>query len=308
MSSDKDLSADERADLSDLIEGKLEDEEQKQTQKRQEKGGKFSFREPSHDFSAVVGMQEVKEQLIDKVQKPVLEKERYNSYGLPGMVNGIALFGPPRTGKTHVSIGLAGETGFNLVQVNAADIKNSKVGETEKNIKRVIQQAIRSQPCIILMNEFDVLASRRDEELSQAYKKDMVGTFLEEMEELTGEDAVIIGTTNHVDRVDEAFTQPGRFSTGIYVGLPSGETRLALLEDSLRKADEDKIDIDNIDLERIADLTEGYTCGDLVDEGLVYEAKLKALKRDEPITQKHLLYGFKQTQPSVQDPSKYRMN
>lgn len=307
--SDSNLSSGEKEALSDLIEGKLEEEgEGEQHQPGESIPGKFSFREPSHDFSQVVGMDGVKTQLLDKVERPVVEKERYSSYGLPGMVNGIALFGPPRVGKTYAAVGLAGETGFNLLQVNAADIKNSKVGETESNIRRVIEQGLRAQPCIILMNEFDVLASRRDENRSQAYKKDMVGTFLEEMEELTGEDTVIIGTSNHINRVDEAFTQPGRFSTGIYVGLPDQETRKALLEQALEDADDNKVEFESLDLERVAELTEGYTCGDLVDEGLVYEAKLVALKQDEPIQQKHLLYGFQETQTSVPDPSKYRMN
>lgn len=299
---DNRLSPEEKDELADLIDNSNESIDQDTVD---EKDFEFDFRQPRHNFEDVVGMDTVKNQLSKKVEQPVQHREKYQSYGLKGVVNGIVLFGPPRVGKSHVAEGFAGHTGFNFLQVNAADIKNKKAGATEGNLRSLVEQARFFQPSIVLLNEVDVLASARDES-QQSYKRDMVGTFLDEMESLSGEDVVIIGTTNFVNRIDSAFLQPGRLSTQIWVGMPDQVTRKELLKKGLMEADDHKVEWDDLDLDRVAHLTEGYTCGDIVDEGLLYEAKLKALERDEPVTQKHLLYGVNQSSPGVKDPGKYK--
>lgn len=305
--SDNKLSRREKDELTDLID-KDQDEitsdeiTQDDTEK---KDFKFDFREPRHSFEEVVGMDDIKKQLREKVENPIDDKETYESYGLPGVVNGVILYGPPRTGKSFVAEGFAGETEFNLLKANAADIKSSKVGRSEENLRQLIQQARSYQPCVVLLNEIEVVASDRNQ-TDQSYKKDMVGTFLDEIEDLTGEDVVVIGTTNYIDRIDSAFIQPGRFSNSIWVGLPEQETRRELLRKGLEKADDQNVDWDSVDLERLAEVTEGYSCGDIVNEGLLYETKLKALNLESEIGQKHLLYGYAQTSPSVENPDKYK--
>jgi SpoVK/Ycf46/Vps4 family AAA+-type ATPase len=299
---DNKLSKEEKDELADLIDKNREEISHDEID---EKDFNFDFREPRHTFQEVAGMDEVKQQLREKVEQPIRDRETYQSYGLPGVVNGVVLFGPPRTGKSFVAEGFAGETGFNFLKVNAADIKSRKAGQTEENLRNLIQQARFFQPSIVLLNEVDVLASDRSES-QQSYKRDLVGTFLDEIEDLTGEEVAVIGTTNYINRIDSAFIQPGRFSTCIWVGLPEKETRLELLKKGLEKAEDQKVDWDSVDLDRIAEITEGYSCGDIVNEGLLYETKLKALQLDSDITQKHLLYGYTTTSRSVKKPGKYK--
>lgn len=299
---DNKLSKEEKDKLADLIDKNREEISHDEID---EKDFNFDFREPQHTFQEVAGMDEVKHQLRQKVENPIHDKEKYQSYGLPGVVNGVILFGPPRTGKSFVAEGFAGKTGFNFLKVNAADIKSRKAGQTEENLRNLIQQARFFQPSIVLLNEVDVLASDRSES-QQSYKRDLVGTFLDEIEDLTGEDVVVIGTTNYINRIDSAFIQPGRFSTSIWVGLPEKETRLELLRKGLEKAEDQNVDWDSVDLDRLAEITEGYSCGDIVNEGLLYETKLKALQLESDINQKHLLYGYATTSRSVKKPGKYK--
>lgn len=298
------LSEKERDDLAELIDG--DDEETRREQvKDKHKDAKFQFQEPGHDFSDVVSMEHLKRELTDKVRKPIENREEYQRYGIESSVNGVLLYGPPRTGKSFLSEGFAGETGYSYVKANASDIKDPRVGVSEKKIKALVQQAIKFQPCIIQLDEIEGLSGSRKGE-SHSHKQDLVGVFLNEMENLEEEDAVIIGTTNHPDRIDEAFLQPGRFSEQFYVGLPSEEMREDLLSQGLEKAEKEVLDMDEIDVGRAAELTEGFTCGDIL-QGAVYEAKLKALKRGDPINNQHLLYGIEMTDPSVVEPEKYRL-
>ena len=299
---DNKLSRHEKDELADLVDG---DQKEISEENTASKEFSFEFREPRHTFEDVAGMGNVKQQLREKVENPISDRETYDAYGLPGVVNGVILFGPPRTGKSFVAEGFAGETEFNFLKVNAADIKDSRVGNSERNLRKLIHQAKSHQPSVILLNEIDVLASDRTQ-TDQSHKKDLVGTFLDEIEDLSGEDVVVIGTTNFIDRIDSAFLQPGRFSNSIWVGLPEQETRKELLKKGLEKAEESNVDWDSVDLERLAEITEGYSCGDIVNEGLLYETKLKALQQDSEITQKFLLYGFKQTSPSVTNPDRYK--
>jgi transitional endoplasmic reticulum ATPase len=300
--SDNKLSRREKDELADLVDDDQDEIGQESTEQR---NFRFDFQEPGHTFEEVVGMEDIKQELREKVQSPIQNKETYETYGLPGVVNGVILYGPPRTGKSFVAEGFAGETEFNFLKANAADIEGPKVGESEENLRQLIHQARSHQPSVVLLNEVEVLTSDRDQS-DQTHKRDLVGTFLDEIEDLSGEDVVVIGTTNYIDRVDSAFIQPGRFSNSIWVGLPEQDTRRELLRTGLEKADDQKVDWDSVDLERISEVTEGYSCGDIVNEGLLYETKLKALNLESEITQKHLLYGFKKTSPSVENPDKYK--
>jgi transitional endoplasmic reticulum ATPase len=298
------LSEEERDDLAELIDGGDEETQQEQGRDKH-KDAAFTFQKPGHDFSDVVAMNHLKRELEDKVKNPIEDRERYERYGIQGSINGVLLYGPPRTGKSFLSEGFAGETGYSYLKVNASDIKDSRVGISEKKVKALIQQAVKFQPCIIQVDEIEGLSGSRQGE-SHSHKQDLVGVFLNEMEKLEGKDAVIIGTTNHPGRIDEAFLQPGRFSEQFFVGLPSSEMRVELVEQGLEQADEGVLSMDEIDVERAAELTEGFTCGDIL-QGAVYKAKLKALKRGDPINNEHLLYGVEMTDRSVVSPEKYRL-
>jgi transitional endoplasmic reticulum ATPase len=297
------LSEDEREELNELIEEP--DEETGEESGGKHKDADYGFQEPRHDFTDVVGMEHLKRELMQKVRDPIERREEYERYGIDGALNGVLMYGPPRTGKSFLSEGFAGECGYNYLKINAADIKDPRVGVSEKKVKALVSQAIKFQPCIVQMDEIEGLSGSRKGE-SHSHKQDLVGVFLNEMERLEEQDAVIIGTSNHPGRVDEAFLQPGRFSEQFYVGLPSGEMREALLEKGLSEAEEEVLNLGDVDVERAAELTEGYNCGDIL-QGVVYEAKLKALKRGESIDNEHVLYGVEMTDRSVVEPEKYRL-
>jgi len=300
------LSDEEKGELAELIDDKETRGTGKSNAQEKHQDLDFKFQEARHDFSDVVGMQYLKKQLREKVRNPVENREKYERYGIESTVNGMLLYGPPRVGKSYLTEGFAGETGYNFLQVNAGDILSPRVGVSEKKIKELVEQAVGFQPCIVLIDEVESLSSDRGSGRQQGYKQDLVSVFLNEMERLQGEDVVFVGTTNQVERVDEAFLQPGRFSELFFVSLPSLEMREELVRQGLEQAENDVLDWDDVELRRIAQLSEGYNCGDIL-EGVVYEAKLKALKRDEPIQNSHLLYGVENVEQSVVNQEKYRL-
>lgn len=185
------LSEEEQDDLAELIEGGEEGTRQEQG-RDSHKDAEFTFQEPGHDFSSVVAMEHLKRELVDKVRNPIEEREEYERYGIQSSINGVLLYGPPRTGKSFLSEGFAGETGYNYLKVNASDIKDPRVGVSEKKVKALVQQAVKFQPCIIQVDEIEGLSGSRKGE-SHSHKQDLVGVFLNEMEKLEEEDVVIIG-------------------------------------------------------------------------------------------------------------------
>lgn len=233
---------------------------------------------PSTDFTAVAGMEALKEELREHVIDPLQHSEKYDKYGI-SVEKGILLFGPPGTGKTHISKALAGELDINWAKVKGGDIISKWVGEGTENITELFEEARTHQPCLIFIDEIDALSPERNS-LNQTHNQmAMVNTLLEEISELNDQedDVIVVGATNREDQLDPAMLRSGRLSQKIEVPPPDASTRRQIFDhhlDAPRAVD--------LCLESVGDETIGLTAADM--EQVATNAARNALEREGRVT------------------------
>ena len=193
---------------------------------------------PDRDFSAVAGLHDVKQELREEIIRPFTDPQ-FDEYDI-GKANGLLLFGPPGTGKTHVATALAGELGYNFFEVDVGLLRDSEFGQTQENIAEVFELAEENQPCVVFFDELDSIAPERGSGLHQG-RAEAVNQLLRHVGDVNERDTnvVVIGATNRPDQIDAALKRTGRFDTRIKIGMPDAMTRLAILETELRSFDGD---------------------------------------------------------------------
>jgi len=248
---------------------------------------RFLEEPPESTFEDVGGMGELKETLKDRVIDPLDRPELYEEYDL-GVVNAVLLYGPPGTGKTHVTNALAGELGYNFIEVGATDITSSLVGEAADNVADLFAIARQNQPCLVFIDEIDALMPARSggSQKTQS-ERQMVNQFLTELTETRGEDVIVVGATNLPEEVDDAAIS--RFQERIEVPPPDAPARAAILRVHLRSR---PVLHEQIDWDWVKSHTEGYSGRDLeiVATNAARLALEDAREQDDvqPITQSHL--------------------
>lgn len=226
---------------------------------------------PSYGFDEVADLVEVKQRLTESVIWPVTDPARFRSMGIDPP-RGILLFGPPGTGKTFVVRALAHEAGAAFFAVKGAELLDKYVGESERGVREVFARARAAEPSILFFDELDALAPVRGRSTTSVTDS-VVAALLTEIDGVAARGSVaVIGATNRRDLIDPALLRAGRFEIQIELGLPGADARLALLRLS------DVPFADDVDLERLADLTEGRSFADLA--GLLREAALASLRAD----------------------------
>ena len=186
---------------------------------------------------------------------------------------GLLLYGPPGTGKTTVARVLAAQAKCKFIATSAAEINNMWVGESEKNVQKLFDEARKNSPAIIFLDEVDALIPNRAGGMHQ-YSDKVVNQFLHEMDGLRPNQGVfVVGATNRPDMLDAALVRGGRLSRQIEIPLPDEAARLAMLKLHTKNAQLDAL----VDLEPLAHETDGFSGGDL--RALVNEAGLQALIR-----------------------------
>lgn len=146
------------------------------------------------------------------------------------MPKGFILYGPPGTGKTLFAKAVANELDATVMVVSGPEIVDKYVGESERKIREVFTEARRNAPAVIVFDEFDAIASERSTGTDGGARvnNSMVAQILTEMDGFRAEAPVLVlGTTNRLEIVDEAFLRPGRFQA-IGVPLPREQERLAI--------------------------------------------------------------------------------
>lgn len=186
---------------------------------------------------------------------------------------GLLLYGPPGTGKTTVARVLAAQTRAHFLTTSAAEVNQMWVGESEKSVQRLFDEARRRAPSVIFLDEIDALVPNRAGGMHQ-YSDKVVNQFLHEMDGLRANPGVfVIGATNRPDMLDPALIRGGRLSRQIEIPLPDYDARLLMLQQMTRAAQVDA----GVDLQFLAMQTEGFSGADL--RALVNEAGLQALIR-----------------------------
>ena len=161
------------------------------------------------------------DKVIDELKRGVLYPIKYPEAFENIKVNhGIILTGPPGTGKTLIAETLANESNANFVKLNGSELKSKWVGESEENLRAFFEEAVDKQPTILVFDEFDSVAKKRDK--IDNYSAEFVNQFLSIMSDIEkrGDDVYIIATTNKIDMLDDAIMRSGRFGKHIEVGPP----------------------------------------------------------------------------------------
>ena len=239
-------------------------------------------------FADVGGMEEVKEEIRLKIIHPFQHPELYAAYGTTAG-GGVLLYGPPGCGKTLVARATAGELGSSFLWVGLEDVLSMWFGASEQNLHELFEQARRSAPCVVFFDEVDALGARRSDMRSSPGRQ-LINQFLAELDGVSAENEGILflAATNAPWHVDDAFRRPGRFDRVVFVPPPDRDARREIMRIHLQGRLQEQID-----LEKIAGRTEGYSGADLhslVD--VAVEAKLTASMRDgvpRPLTTDDLL-------------------
>jgi transitional endoplasmic reticulum ATPase len=211
-------------------------------------------------WTDVGGLDEGKQVLREAIEWPLKHGELFLQIGTTPP-KGIILSGPPGTGKTLLAKAVAKESGVNFIAVKGPELLSKWVGESEQSVRDVFRKARLAAPCIIFFDEIDALCPMRGMSASDSGVGDrIVSQFLTEIdgvEELKG--VVVLGATNRLDMVDPALLSPGRFDVVVELPAPDRDTRRDILVVHTRG----KPLASDVDLEMLADLTEGLVGGDL---------------------------------------------
>jgi transitional endoplasmic reticulum ATPase len=227
---------------------------------------------PSITYDDIGGLKEEVSAIREMIEIPMKHPEVFERIGI-SPPKGVLLHGPPGTGKTLLAKALANELDAHFKVINGPEIVSKYYGDSEKELRKIFEEAEKNSPAIIFMDELDSIAPNRDEVSGEAERR-IVAQLLTLMDGLKGRgNVVVIAATNRPNSIDPALRRPGRFDREIAINPPSREGRREILDVHTRGMPLDK----DVDLDRIAELTHGFTGADL--EVLTKEAAMKALKK-----------------------------
>ncbi|KIL57962.1 hypothetical protein M378DRAFT_54153, partial [Amanita muscaria Koide BX008] len=238
-------------------------------------------------FDEIGGLDEHIHSLKEMTLLPLLYPEVFQRFNITPP-RGVLFHGPPGTGKTLMARALAASCRSNGKQISffmrkGADCLSKWVGEAERQLRLLFDEAKASQPSIIFFDEIDGLAPVRSSKQDQIHAS-IVSTLLALMDGMDGRgQVVVIGATNRPDAVDPALRRPGRFDREFYFGLPTVEAREKILGIMTRKWagwNEDAVEDVKEKVRGLAALTKGYGGADL--RALCTEAALNAVQRRYP--------------------------
>lgn len=233
------------------------------------------------DFSVVGGLDNYINQLKEMVALPLLYPELYQNFGITPP-RGVLFHGPPGTGKTLMARALAAncstpERKITFFMRKGADCLSKWVGEAERQLRLLFEEAKNQQPSIIFFDEIDGLAPVRSSKQEQIHAS-IVSTLLALMDGMDNRGQVIvIGATNRPDAIDPALRRPGRFDREFYFPLPDINARKEILTIHTKKWTPQ---LDESFLSNLAELTKGYGGADL--RALCTEAALNSIQRKYP--------------------------
>jgi len=251
---------------------------------------------PEVHWEDIGGLGEVKQELREAVEWPLKYPGYFEKMGIEPP-RGILLYGPPGTGKTLLAKAVATESEANFISVRGPEILSKWVGESEKAIREIFRKARQAAPCIIFFDEIDSITPRRGFRTDSGVTDRIVNQLLTEMDGITLlRNVIVIGATNRPDILDPALLRPGRFDRIIYVPPPDEKARLEILKVHTRKMPL----AEDVNLEEIAKMTEGYSGADLA--ALCREAAMTALReagKPTKVRREHFLKAIKKVSPSI---------
>ena len=234
---------------------------------------------PKINFSDVGGMDKVKEEIRLKIIHPLSHADLYQAYG-KAVGGGILMYGPPGCGKTYLARATAGEIKAAFISVGINDVLDMWIGNSERNLHTLFEQARRNKPCVLFFDEVDALGASRNDMRHHAGRQ-LINQFLAEMDGVksSNDGVLILAATNAPWHLDSAFRRPGRFDRVLFVPPPDAAARASVLRLQCQGKPAEEIDFDYLGKK-----TDGFSGADLkavVDVAI--EGKLQeALKTGVP--------------------------
>ena len=230
---------------------------------------------PDVTYDDVGGLKREMSKVREMIELPLRHPEIFDRLGIDPP-KGILLHGAPGTGKTLLAKAVASESGSNFVAINGPEVMSKFVGEAEKKIREIFEEAAENAPTVIFIDEIDAIAPKREEVTGEAERR-VVAQILALMDGLKERGKVIvIGATNRPDALDPALRRPGRFDREIELRVPDRDGRTEILEIHTRAMPLS----DDVDIKELAETTHGFVGADLA--ALCREAAMNALRRVLP--------------------------
>ncbi len=221
---------------------------------------RLSYVEAGHmGFADVGGHDTVKKQIHRRIiapfQKPALFARFRRKAG-----GGVLLYGPPGCGKTLLARATAGECGARFINVPVTDVLDKYVGEPERKLAAIFEDARRDTPAVLFFDEIEALAGKRGHQSTQ-HEIGVISTFLAELDGFAqnNQGVLILAATNMPWAVDAAFRRSGRFDRLLFVPPPDRDARREILRLQL----DGRPVASDLDLDRVVGETAGYSGADL---------------------------------------------
>jgi transitional endoplasmic reticulum ATPase len=242
---------------------------------------------PRTTYEDIGGLHDEIQRVREMVELPLRHPELFQRLGIEPP-KGVLLHGPPGCGKTLLARAVANESEANFYSINGPEIMSKFYGESEARLREIFQQAQQNAPSIIFIDELDAIAPKREEVTGEVERR-VVAQLLALMDGLSGRgNVIVIGATNRPSALDQALRRPGRFDREIEIGVPDKKGRYEVLQIHTRgmplvpcvEGATGEEASKGVDLNRLAEMTHGYTGADL--SALSRETAMKALRRYLP--------------------------
>ncbi|MGH8020831.1 MAG: ATP-binding protein, partial [Opitutaceae bacterium] len=256
--------------------------------------------QPAITFAEVGGMDRVKDEIRMKIILPLQQPELFKAYGRKAG-GGILLYGPPGCGKTFLARATAGEVKAGFLSVGINDVLDMWIGQSEKNLHALFEQARAHRPCVLFFDEVDALGASRTD-MAKSGGRHLINQFLSELDgvQTSNDGVLILAATNAPWHLDNAFRRPGRFDRILFVPPPDLAARAGIARLLLKgKPAED------VDYEAFAKKTDGFSGADLkavADQAV--ESRLREAMQSgciRPVTTKDLLEAARRHRPTTRD-------
>lgn len=230
---------------------------------------------PEVSYEDIGGLGSELTKVREMVEIPMKHPEIFERLGVEPP-KGVLLYGPPGTGKTLLARAVANEADAYFISIAGPEVMSKWVGEAEKKLRQIFEDAEKNAPAIIFIDEIDAIAPKREEAAGEVERR-VVAQLLATMDGLKSRGrVVVIAATNRPNDIDPALRRPGRFDREIEIGVPDRAGRLEVLKIHTRNMPLTK----DVDLNRLADITHGFVGADL--SALTKESAMNVLRKILP--------------------------